>query len=404
MVETFIRDDMMTFLLKSTADAMNESDKSGFVEEGDVLLDDAKLIDYFGKLYAPQPKNFRFQSGDRMLIKELVSHVAGVVNAKGNNSGLSKFKTKKKNKNITRHTPLVDVNSKELESDLKKRVIRCMYAHQANYVFDIDLENNIREDIVNVHIKNGIVRGTIHCIICDKENKVHYSSGSNWPCWVMSNFTKHLQKVHHLKIQEVDKNLAEDVNDEHKSPEQKSPEHKSPEHKSPDHKSPEQKPDDSVVCLNTSVPIVRKASEKDINNIYTQLSNQITLMMSVVLKNSESQEKMYFKLNDDVTHPLTVALIAGDGNCLYGALTHQLENKRLKGKSHQSATSKLRNDVVKYILDNYSKFSKPLRDRVYEFKKAKDVESIDTECKLFVKYFLSKNGTWGGAETIHAVS
>lgn len=95
MVEQFIKDDLMTFVLNSTAQRLNASDISGFVEADDVLMDDEQLIDYFGKLYAKQPENFRFQPGDKMLIKELVSYVSELVDANGINSGLIKFKTKR---------------------------------------------------------------------------------------------------------------------------------------------------------------------------------------------------------------------------------------------------------------------------------------------------------------------
>lgn len=404
-VQAFIRDEVMTFIQKSTADAMNESDKSCFVQDDDVLFYDDQLIDYFGKLYAPQPAHFRFQPGDRMLIKELVSHVAGKVDSKGTNSGLRQFKTNKpkpitqkniKRKKTTGVHSLDNVNLENIKSDLIQRVIKCMQLHRANVMFDLDLENEIHENIVNVTIENGFVHGTVQCIICNKEKKsknkpkkIHYSSGSEWPCWVLSNFGNHLKTVHHLTIIELETKLNEiEVEDENKN----------------DHSQPGL--DDSVMCLGENIQIADNSTQNtELNtNIYTQLSNQITLMMSTVLKNSELQEEMHFKLNDDVQQSLSVAIVAGDGNCLYSALTHQLENKRINSKGHQSATTKLRDDVVKYILDNYSKFSHQLRDRVYDLKESENIDNIDTECKLFVRLVLSRNGTWGGAETIHAVS
>lgn len=407
MVEAFIRDDVMTFLLKSTAEKMNESDKSGFVEPDDILVDDQQLFDHFGKLYAQQPANFRFLPGDRMLIKELVSHVAGIVDANGINSGLSKFRTKKTMKtnhtakhsaqNTTRNSSLNNIDPEKLKSELIQRITSCMYSHGANHEFDIDLENEIHEDVVNVHIMKGFVRGTVRCIICDKENRsknkpkrVHYSSGSNWPCWVLSNFAKHLKTAHHLKFHEIETKLDEKNG------------------------VPRSGIDESVVVLDGSIQNIQNAGNSTqnpelITTLYTQLSNQITLMMSVVLKNSESQQNMFFKLVNDVLPAnagpsLTVAIIAGNGNCLYSALAHQLENKRINSKGHQRTSDKLREDVVEYILENYSKFSHQLRDRVYDLKKTEQIDNIDTECKLFVRLVLSKDGTWGGAETIHAVS
>lgn len=312
-----------------------------------------------------------------------------------------------------------------------------MYSHRANHAFNLDLENDIDEDIVNVYMKNGLVCGSVRCIICDYEKRaknkpkqVYYSSGSDYPCWVLSNFANHLKNMHNLIFHELKTNLVElpDKNDDSTEckPDQlidRSNANISPNLKSDKsveclNDSGENEQEESVVCLNDSVKISRKSSQhmEIIHDMYTQISHQITVMISAVLKNAESQEKMIFRLDDNAPKQLVVAKVPGDGNCLFSAIAHQLENKRINGKNHQAATNKLRTDVVKYILDNYSKFSHQLRDRVYELRekngtaknKAKkttdDTENIDTECKLFVKLALSKTSTWGGAETIHAVS
>lgn len=378
MVESFIKNELMTFVLKKKAKELNESDTSGFVDDDDILMD---LVDYYGKLYATQPENFCFQPGDKMLIKELVAHVEGIVNAKGTNSGLSKFKSKKltrvekkakKNqkskgeiKNTIQNSSLDIVNLDELKSDLIQRVISSLKSHKVDFKFDLDLENDIHENIVDIHVTNGNISGSVRCIICDSENKskqnkpkkFHYSSGSEWPCWVLSNFTTHLEKTHNLIFHE---------------PEINSPE---PEADSAPHMNdpPDDQLDESVVCLDGSVQFAGNSFDNNIvkDALFAQLSNQITLMMSVALKNSESQEEMNFKLNENDTEsqPLSVANIPMNGNCLFTAITHQLENKRIHTKQTKSLASKLRADVVTYILENYPKFSHQLRDRAYEFKK-----------------------------------
>lgn len=404
MVESFIKDEMMTLVLQHTANTLNESDEHSFVEREDILFDDEQRIKYFGKLYAKQPEKFRFQPGDRILIKELVTFVGRVVDEKG----LHTFKQKKtmekaakknmkknskpkhQSKTSTPHPSSTEINIEELKSNLIHRLKVCLYSHRANHVFDLDLENDIHEDNVQVTMCNGDVNGAIRCIICDSENKpknepkhVHYSSGSDWPCWVLSNFTTHLRKKHGLKFHKIDTDLA-DKNGV----------------------LPEQNLDESVVCLNSS-PQSASKSPKEVEAIsskfYTQLSGQIALMMTVVLKNSELEEQIYFKLTDSAQQ-LTIATIAKDGNCLFSALTHQLENHRLNGKAHKTATDKLRYDVCEYILENYANFAHQLKDRVYELKPREDIDNIDTECKLFVSLYLKQNGKHGGAETIHAVS
>lgn len=66
----------------------------------------------------------------------------------------------------------------------------------------------------------------------------------------------------------------------------------------------------------------------------------------------------------------------------------------------------LRASVVDYILkpENFPSFEHTLKDRVYEIKSKDDIEDMTTECKLFVRYGLSKDKCWGGYEFIVAAS
>lgn len=413
-VENFIKNDALNYL--SSITALNESERSGFVKEDEVLVDNQQLIDYFGKLYASQPQNFRFQSGDRILIKALVERVKDIVDKNGINAGLKKFKNKKniKTKSKSKKQESTTQSTLDLKIELTERVKKCMFSYGADKEFNIHLENDINIDIVTVCVENGLVNGTVRCIICDKQKKrknllkkVHYSSGSKWPGWVLSNFAKHL-KCHGLEFHELE-NKSDELIENDDSAKEGSNCNGQDAIRSDLEQINNQKVDldNSVVCLNISDHHVSQEIRAiNANIVYTQLSSQITLMMSAVMTNSESQEQIFFKTNDNDLEALTVAEIPGDGSCLFSALVHQLENGKINGKTHQSATTKLRSDVVKYILneENYPKFAHQLQGRIYDFKNKSDIENITVECKLFVKFVLSQNKCWGGAETISAVS
>lgn len=253
---------MMTFVLQSTADALNESDQNSFVEHEDILLDDEQRLEYFGKFYAKQPDKFRFHPGDRILIKELVAFVERVVKEKGlhvfkqtktaktaakntTQKVIKKsIKPKRQPKISTPNSSSIEMNIDELKSNLMHRLKVCLYSYRVNHAFDLDLENDIHEDTIQVKITNGDINGTIRCIICDKQNRskngpkhIHYSSGSDYPCWVLANFTTHLKRQHKLEKHKLHTDLTDvigvsssDRNDV----------------------MSDQKPDESVVCLNSS--------------------------------------------------------------------------------------------------------------------------------------------------------
>lgn len=64
-VEKFVRESMQDYLIRKTAEKINETDKDIETHYEDVLLSDDLL----------QPMEFRFQPGDRLLIEQLVIHV-----------------------------------------------------------------------------------------------------------------------------------------------------------------------------------------------------------------------------------------------------------------------------------------------------------------------------------------
>lgn len=68
-------------------------------------------------------------------------------------------------------------------------------------------------------------------------------------------------------------------------------------------------------------------------------------------------------------------------------------------------TKGLRSVVVEHILkpENFHLYETMLHDRVSQ-KKSESAASLTAECKLFVRHGLSRQGKWGGLETIKAVS
>lgn len=146
--------------------------------------------------------------------------------------------------------------------------------------------------------------------------------------------------------------------------------------------------------------------EKNDKWLYNQIASQINDMMTAVLTNGDDENTKAFQLKRDsgTYHHLSVANILGDGNCLFAAVAHQLFKYAINCTNHKKAIKQLRAKVVEYILANFPPFEFILKDRIYELKAASEISDITTECKSYVRDVLSRNGEYGGFETIQALS
>lgn len=91
-------------------------------------------------------------------------------------------------------------------------------------------------------------------------------------------------------------------------------------------------------------------------------------------------------------------------NCLIASIAHQIFGMPINSEEHEAATFKLRQDIVKHILDsnNFDVFKYTLQDRVYEMKSKAEIVDMVEESKHFVQNVLSMNGYWGGHECVVA--
>lgn len=110
--EKFIRENLYEHLTRTTIEALNDSGQDISMNDENVLINNDRLVEHFGVLYATQPQNFRFELGDRILIEELVKHVKDIVTSQGR-KGLKIYKCTKQNieKKQNRNHPLVNLTT-----------------------------------------------------------------------------------------------------------------------------------------------------------------------------------------------------------------------------------------------------------------------------------------------------
>lgn len=97
--------------------------------------------------------------------------------------------------------------------------------------------------------------------------------------------------------------------------------------------------------------------------------------------------------------------MAGDGNCFFLVVAHQLVNSQINTPEHENAAFNLRTEVVKYIKQpaHLPFFIHDLKNRITCDSGAEDKEIVN-ECLRFLGNNLSKSGCWAGMESIKAVS
>lgn len=166
---------------------------------------------------------------------------------------------------------------------------------------------------------------------------------------------------------------------------------------------------DDSYCVNLSIESVDGSMrfESVYDNyeqiMYSQISTQITKMLQTVLVFNEKEERVIFETENSERH-LEIAKIIGDGNCLFRALAHQPFNEKLNTAKQNNSTIKLRADVVRFIKDNYVQFEHELKGCVFDLDYRPIINDIENECQLYVHNILTKDGSWGGSESIKAVS
>lgn len=145
-------------------------------------------------------------------------------------------------------------------------------------------------------------------------------------------------------------------------------------------------------------------SDQKENRLYMQISGQSIKMLNTALTHNEEQEDMCINLLNNESTMIKVGKSNPDGNCLFSSLAHQLFYEPRDSLTHKKLTKKLRLDVTKFIRQNISLFKHEIKGRIYEVNDAENIENIEDEINLFVKFFLPKNAFWGGSETLKAVS
>lgn len=363
-------------------------------------FNDVNKQSFFG-IYSSNPTKFAFLLGERKLIKALVNHVKFIEDEKKNLShfqfnvnGIEKCKISWKG--TVRSTDGVYFGEK-----IKQVINKMNMKLQPNFATTAGLKQDLYEktkfflksfsaeaseeekkfveNMIDVRMNDGIVKAEALCIFCNKLGKskkinVQYQLSKSSYSWNFSNLKRHLEK-HTSNVKEAAMDIPVDLVED------------SPE----DTAEPE--------CV---VDKDNEITSEYVDILFTQLSVQNLKMKNAIFSHNESKKSFSFNMDDDLSGAVNVSVIKDDGNCMFGALAHQLFYSKLNSKDHKKLTAELRKNVVKHIKENFDVFAHDIKGRVFEMHEK--VEDIERECNFFVNFCLSKVGFWGGMESLKAIS
>lgn len=387
-LETYIKDDIAAVLAKHENAANNG-----------LTLDRTM---FYG-IYADDPSKFTISLGEKVQLKE----VAKFAGKKFDNAGPSYFADKRKSKfvkvfrtvdcgNLGKmfiscddHNDSRDHGSRDsiekMKTSLYTDVVKMLKSKGIN---EIKL-NQLSENMVSVAYSKGVLSGTVVCILCstteEKNFCVNVKVVEERIHWIYSNYLRHLREYHNSEISEQN-----------------------------DKKRKKAKPNNqnlkkSILENDGAIEniIIEEIDYKnlDINYIQKQIYDKISEQTLAIRTNCEVNNEKQFNMLFDCCgeyRTLKITRIQKNGNCLFGAIAHQLYKNKLGSSNHSKLTAELRSEAVSYISNNIPEFKVAIENQVHELFKGKKVPSMANEIQKFIDD-LKIDGYWGGTECLHAV-
>lgn len=402
-IEAYVRKDLVAIVHKLKND------------ENPVFINDA---DFFGNIKINEPSSFTFSLGERVQIEQIALFSNEIVmKAK---DGKEFFKTKTKvNYDDTiiyrdfgrffssKHTQISDI----LDSETRIKELKSSLHHQIlSLLKSLDVEEEIRkqynEDMVSVIIQKGKPSGLAKCLLCILNNvKSKKSEFAIWgkiskdKCyWTTSNFSQHITNTH---LQPKANNRIENrVEIESVKKDRRRTKKLVETETMKKQRRYTQSFEEKHLC---EIETINEPDGTDIESIiFKQIS--IHLLNLNTTQANDAKKGMTFYCGDE-EHLLQTANITRDGNCLFHAIVHQLNEANVDPNDKFMLANQLRATVVSHISENRDDFKMDLLDIAYsQLKEGEQIKEEDKdEAREKALKLLGKNHVWGGTETLKAV-
>lgn len=413
-IETFVRNELKKRLLEKC-----EREKTQF---------DESEAEFFYGIYAGSIDEFKFLRGERIQILAIANILRDFLTEKGADEFKQKFEPPKNykigkdasrlsvgffyGKKLKQAIMKKDLSPDELLLDLLPKLKRVFDKYNLKPFRKID------EEIIRIIALETGFRADVLCVFCPmndcgiesltKKHAIQYDKRGNWN---LSNLNKHL-KWHTTKATNTDASFEihqplpqstpiKSSNDNNElSNNSQIQQSKSSEIETEIMSMPVEIEEDGEKATNEQktidMPSIISSYTGTIGTLYQQFSAQNLRLLEATLQNSETKKCMVLNVEDQFVN-INVLNIKKDGNCMYGSLAHQLHCVKINSKEHIDLTAKLRKDVVNHIDNNFQQYTQALKFRLSN-------SNPEKAGKEFISTDLSKDGKWGGSETLLCVS
>lgn len=287
----------------------------------------------------------------------------------------------------------------------EKEAILLEKAENVFRLYDLKMYHEISKDIVKVIYQDTSILW-VACIFCPSTEKKHTIQFDKAGKWNFSNFKKHIQV--HLNKEKVQnqQSLSGNLDDLQREPNsiekhlQKSAPQSANELNRYDEMGIMEMPivlEDFGIYYEDQPGDTLKSSSM-ISVLFELFESQNRQLIDSSLHSHDPENLLEIKIDNQIMN-IKIAKIDRDGNCMFAAVMHQLEYSDINSALHKKSTAELRAKVVSYIMEHFDAYRHVLQVRL-KFPS----EFIDEKGKHFLANELSSNGTWGGSESLIAMS
>lgn len=143
------------------------------------------------------------------------------------------------------------------------------------------------------------------------------------------------------------------------------------------------------------------------NSLRAQLQFHNIQMTNTTIQNEEELSQCEIQLENGLFSKIELCQICRDGNCLFGAIVHQRYKLKIDSDKYKNSVAELRTKVVAHIKKNLERYQRTILGRIYSHRdnnEKTNIQNVTEDSTKFLDDYLSKDKSWGGLESIQAIS